>query len=450
MAMDFLNEENKNNLIIRDLQKLGKVLYHENDSFKLALKRQLREKAAGRPQTDFKKLFSLKWVWVTAPAALLLFVMLAEAAEYAGLEIKPYHYLKTTTLPAVSKQVKRVATTVAKKVEKIAVRPAEKKIINEKVKTPSSTTPSNLLIAFEPLTNQEKLQFIQEINNKLAKEPASAGLQPTYSGQQPADFQPQKPQKLAYDTGAYYQTKKEELKPAPKQIIKDNIINQEDITTPAADSASSSAEPQTAIQHAKDILNNPKQLSEKTSAENITSQKPLPEEIKPNLDSQKKEEPNYKLPVQSQPKDEPEKDISIAKVQPTPSITTVKESDALSKVESEIDNKPNLVCQNKTEIILRTKNIQEATEKINSILHGLDINIIERKFGDTENNLTLIASLEQYAKLIQAIKNASLEIEEKVIVKKDDCKEILSIMYLRKKPSLLKKLFTPSPDKPLK
>lgn len=442
MAMDFLNEENKDNLIIKDLEKLGKVLYHENDSFKLALKHQLREKALAKPQIDFKKIFSLKWVWVTAPAALLIFVMLAEASEYAGLEIKPYHYLKTTALPAVSKQVKRVATTVAKKIETIAASSAEKKPIHVNQSNALSTASSTSFIAFEPLTDQEKKQFIQETYTKLAEE---SNLQTTYSGQQAADFLPQK---LAYDTSDYYQKGEGESKPTQKQIVKDKIINQGGITKPTVN-AISYTEPQ----NAKDITNNQKEFLREPDAENFTTpQKSLPEETKPNLDAQQKnEEPDYKLPVQSQPKSDPANDINIAKVQPTPPITTVKESATLSKPETIVYNEFGVItCQNKTEIIVSAKNIQEATEKINNILYDLGITITEKKFSSAENNITITASLDQYNKLIQAVKNAALDLKENIITKQNDCGEISTNIYLRKKPSLLEKWLPFSLDKSLR
>ena len=45
--------------------------------------------------------------------------MLAEAAEYVGVDIKPYQYIKTTAVPAVSQQVKLAAETVTEGVKKI-------------------------------------------------------------------------------------------------------------------------------------------------------------------------------------------------------------------------------------------------------------------------------------------------------------------------------------------
>jgi len=111
------SKNNYNEKLEKNLAELGRVIYQTNNALKFSLAEKLNQKYLKKELKKTKAPW-LKLTWVAVPAFMFLFVIFAEAAEYAGLDIKPYQYLKKAAPAIATRQIKQVTENITKEIKK--------------------------------------------------------------------------------------------------------------------------------------------------------------------------------------------------------------------------------------------------------------------------------------------------------------------------------------------
>ncbi|MBU1130725.1 hypothetical protein KJ840_01160 [Patescibacteria group bacterium] len=441
--MDFLNEKNTEDLIVKDLQQLGQQLQQTNQAFKLALAHKLRAKVLSQFVNPVKKLCSLRWAWLTAPAALLLLVILAEAAEYSGLEIKPYQYLKTTVAPAVNRQIKITATAIIEEVKKIADNALKAKLnpatTQNKSAIQNKTVPNDLLeltsvnplILFQPLTEQQQQILKEEIKSQLGKnEQMAPNLQPSLPAQQQddyqysLDFQPTEPLVLENDVADTFLNEADKLPESLPSADQEPVVKKLIDSPPTTDAL---VPPLTA----------PIKISYQPS-ENIKL-----EDVPPTTKAGEAAGTPSTIMTPPTPPSQPYSNINIppAGQKSAGSITEL----GVAAPAEQANGQEKTECQNRFRLILKINDLSKIDDQFNNRIDGLDIEITE--YYSSSQNLTIILTLpsSQYYELKKSLASLTARpdyFEEEIIYNEAKCQETVVTIYVNKRISFFEWLIS--------
>lgn len=438
---------NNEEQIIKDLEKLGQELYRTNDSFKFALEQRLRAKAQPEPIKPIKKLFLTRWAWATVPATLLLFVMLAEAAEYAGIELKPYQYVKTTAVPAVTKQIKLAskavveevaAPVVSEMVQLAGVSKKEKKLAYQTEKVPTSyiISMSPEITAESPLKPETIIQLSEDFK-EAAKAMPSYSLsweaeltKPSISSQPLLDSQLEKltqevklyQEKIEKVPSFLQSTYAEEPQPKAEQFLAETTVAKAPAETMTG---------QTSL-FKKDIYTTPQEII--PEKKQIISAK----EGKEDYAGEKTEPQSLPLPIQKQSVSDSASTIYVPKTveyQPEEKVEIKKEPVAAA---DKIAEKAEITCQNKTSLTLKVDDWQYITQQVKEKIKELNLAIDKLYSYSKSTTIKLTVSADQYSNLAQSLQNLttdSSDFKEKIYSKSPDCQETALTIYINKKTS---------------
>ena len=350
--------------------------------------------------------------------------MLAEAAEYVGVDIKPYQYIKTTAVPAVSQQVKLAAETVTEGVKKITgLTVAADKTNNRPGNQAGQPDDASVKleskkIVFETMTDDERQRLIWEVNYLLSQETPTSPAGPNDLSSDKTGNQVTGSAKLAYKKTPAAET--QSAQPAPSQ---EPVIYQTQIKnlSPTAPDQTQSAD----FAHDNFLKNEPvKQPEPAQTAKAAESEIKLKETVPPTRPAA-----DYQLLVSPQPSASEPAELKVTPVWATETLVS-------PPPEKQAAQPTAAGCQNKMEIIVYGKDILNIQKQSEKIIGDLGIQIKQINSAAKQVTIKINTTGDQYKKLMLVLDETTLAYEKKVLSEQSGCQTTEVTFYVLKKSSL--------------